>query len=192
MSLDAADRLWAVLWASGDPVRQEDLVAWLGVTMTELAAVEGRLEDRLSQTPFELRRIAGGLTVASRQETTRFLDEISGRRGPEPLSHAAWETLAVVAWRQPITRLEIDALRQVGSDHAIDTLLARGLVEQVGRRETVGRPILYATTPEFLRQFGLTTLDDLPPGPETEASDDPTEPASPTGGGGPPKDTRPA
>ena len=73
------------------------------------------------------------------------------------------ETLAIIAYRQPITRPEIDAIRGVNSDGVLRTLLARGLIEEVGRRDTVGRPILYGTTFAFLQHFGLESLDDLPP-----------------------------
>ena len=168
MSLDGAARLWALLWAHGDPISIEILCEWLSQSPAELEETIAILGTRLQETPFEILRVAGGLEIVAGREGTRFLDEVAGRRGPEPLSQAAWETLAVIAWRQPITRLEIDGLRQVTSERALETLQHRGLVEQVGRRETVGRPILYGTTPEFLRQFGLRSLDDLPPGPDSD------------------------
>jgi segregation and condensation protein B len=188
MSLDTTDRLWTVLWASGDPVPTERLAQWLEVEAAEVPRVAAALEQRLRETPFEVRAVAGGWALATRAEATRFLDDVAGRRGPESLSPAAWETLAVVAWRQPITRLEIDALRQVSSEHALDTLVARGLVEQVGRRETVGRPILYGTTQEFLRQFGLNGLDELPPGPDAPGAAPPSPPRAGAEDGGPASD----
>ena len=82
---------------------------------------------------------------------------------PEPLSHAAWEVLSVVAYKQPLTRMEIEAFRQTGSERAIDTLVSRGLVEEVGRKEAPGRPILYGTTARFLQEFGISDPKDLPP-----------------------------
>jgi len=82
------------------------------------------------------------------------------------MSQAALETLAIIAYNQPITRTEIEDIRGVKSDRPIQTLMSRSLIEDVGRRETVGRPILFATTKDFLTYFGLTSLDELPPLPE--------------------------
>jgi hypothetical protein len=86
-----------------------------------------------------------------------------GAPPPARLSRAALESLAVIAYRQPVTRAEVDFVRGVNSDSAIATLLARGLVAEVGRKETVGRPVLLATTPECLQYLGLRSLADLPP-----------------------------
>ena len=89
----------------------------------------------------------------------RFLDlELSG-----PLSQAALEALAIVAYRQPVTRAQVEGIRGVNSDSVLRTLVGRGLVEEVGRLEQVGRPILYGTTFEFLQQFGLSSVGELPP-----------------------------
>ena len=87
------------------------------------------------------------------------------------LSQAALETLAIIAYRQPITRAEIDEIRGVKSDGPVQTLINRSLIEEMGRKETVGRPILYRTTKDFLTFFGLTSLDELPPLPETTEDD---------------------
>lgn len=81
------------------------------------------------------------------------------------MSQATLETLAIVAYQQPITKTEIEEIRGVNSDYAVQMLVARSLIENVGRKETIGRPILYATTKEFLTYFGLTSLDQLPPLP---------------------------
>lgn len=82
------------------------------------------------------------------------------------MSQASLETLAIIAYEQPITKAEIDEIRGVNSDHAIQTLLARSLIEKVGRKDTVGRPVLYGTSKEFLTYFGLKSLDELPPLPK--------------------------
>ncbi|HUM68654.1 MAG TPA: SMC-Scp complex subunit ScpB, partial [Chloroflexota bacterium] len=78
------------------------------------------------------------------------------------LSQAALETLAIIAYMQPVTRPHIDQIRGVNSDGALRSLLSKGLIEEIGRKETPGRPILYGTTPEFLQHFGLTMLEELP------------------------------
>jgi segregation and condensation protein B len=80
-----------------------------------------------------------------------------------PLSPAVLETVAIIAYRQPITKPQIEAIRGVSADHAVRTLLARGLIEEVGRAEGVGRPVLYAPTARFLEHFGLPDLNSLPP-----------------------------
>lgn len=82
------------------------------------------------------------------------------------MSQASLETLAIIAYQQPITKTEIEEIRGVNSDYAVQTLLARSLIEKVGRKDTVGRPVLYATSKEFLTYFGLTSLDELPPLPK--------------------------
>ena len=92
------------------------------------------------------------------------------------LSRAALEVLAVIAYRQPATRAEIEAIRGVNGDRAISTLLARGLIEEVGRRETVGRPVMFGTTLGFLEHLGLRSLEDLPPVPRS--SDDDSSPGA--------------
>jgi segregation and condensation protein B len=92
------------------------------------------------------------------QAVERFL----GLQSTVRLSPAAMETLAMIAYRQPITRPRVDLIRGVNSDGVIRTLLSRGLVEQIGRQETVGRPVLYGTTPAFLQHFGLGSLQELP------------------------------
>lgn len=94
------------------------------------------------------------------------------------MSQASLETLAIIAYQQPITKTEIEEIRGVNSDYAVQTLVARSLVENVGRKDTVGRPILYATTKEFLTYFGLTSIDELPPLPKDIAEENVVEEAN--------------
>ncbi len=96
----------------------------------------------------------------------QFLEVEHGR-----LSRAALETLAIIAYRQPVTRAAIESVRGVNSDHAVATLLARGVIEEVGRAPGPGRPVLFGTTVRFLEYFGLRRPDDLPPLPELEGAD---------------------
>lgn len=109
----------------------------------------------------QILRIAGGYQMCTRPEYSEY---ISALLMPDRtrLSRAALETAAIIAYRQPITQPEIDAIRGVNSDGVVKTLLERNLVKQVGRKETVGRPILYATSDEFLNHFGLNDLSELP------------------------------
>lgn len=157
------ERLWALLFAGGEPLSAERLTEWLGLDEEGLGRVTALLSDRLAATPFRLRQVNGGWQVVLTPEFSRFVQECQPTRAPDQLSPAAWECLAVVAYRQPVTRLELAELRQVNSDHALDTLLERNLIQEVGRKETPGRPILYGTTSFFLETFGLGGLAALPP-----------------------------
>ena len=85
------------------------------------------------------------------------------------------ETLAVIAYRQPVTRAEIEAIRGVKCDYSLQSLSRKGLIREVGRRDTVGRPVLFGTTDEFLNRFGIESLEDLPPLPEAEEAAEPVE-----------------
>nr|WP_207711566.1 SMC-Scp complex subunit ScpB [Sulfobacillus harzensis] len=169
------DLLEALLFVHGDPVSVDQLALWLDLPSTgveqQLQALDEALQSR--QSGLSVQRVAGGVRLTTHPRLQDALAARLGRRAPEPLSHAAWEVLAIVAYRQPITRLEIEAIRQTGSERALDTLLNRELIEEVGRKEAPGRPILYGTTARFLREFGLDSPSDLPPlsvGGETTSS----------------------
>ncbi|MBX5436151.1 MAG: SMC-Scp complex subunit ScpB [Alicyclobacillaceae bacterium] len=110
--------------------------------------------------------IAGAWQIVTRPEFAPYLTRMAQRPAAATLSHAALEVLAVIAYRQPVSRADIEAVRGVQSDRAIQTLIQRHLVREVGREDTPGRPILYGTTDTFLQVFGLRSLADLPPVPE--------------------------
>ncbi|MBU2575387.1 MAG: SMC-Scp complex subunit ScpB [Elusimicrobia bacterium] len=110
----------------------------------------------------QLMQIAGGWQMATRPENSLWVRKLYHNKMTVRLSQAALETLCIIAYRQPITRAEIESIRGVEVIGPLDTLTERKLITVVGRRESVGRPILYGTTGEFLRQFGLNSLDDLP------------------------------
>lgn len=155
--------LEALLFASPTPLSVGQLARTVGETPRQ---VEQALEDLgadLAQRGLSLERSNQGyqLTSAARfaQQVARLLELESTSR----LSKAALEVLAVVAYQQPVTRPYIDSIRGVNSESALRTLVRYGLVEEAGRTEAPGRPILYETTPEFLQYFGLTTLEQLPP-----------------------------
>lgn len=107
------------------------------------------------------------VTLTTAPASAAVVERFLGSPPPVRLSRAALEALAVIAYKQPVTRGEIDAIRGVNSDSAVTTLLGRSLVAEVGRRETVGRPALLGLTPECLQYLGLRSLDELPPLPET-------------------------
>lgn len=119
------------------------------------------LKEEYAERGFRLVEIAGGWQFLTRGEFAPYVERLYKPRSQQ-LSKAALETLAIVAYRQPVTRLEVDAVRQVKSDAMLAKLLERGLIKEVGRLEGPGRPILYGTTREFLAAFGLNSLEELP------------------------------
>ncbi len=112
--------------------------------------------------PIELREIAEGYQFATKPEYSVWVRKLFKDRVTLKLSASAMETLAIVAYKQPVTRSEIEEIRGVEAVGVLETLLERRLIRIVGRKETVGRPLLYGTTLEFLRYFGLSSLSDLP------------------------------
>src|ERR1043165_5277293 len=137
---------------------------------------EAELESTLEQLSkehaeanrsYRLRCVAGAWQFVTQPDYAPWLKALVGHRlRPPRLSQPSLETLAIIAYRQPITRAEIEQVRGVAVDGVMQTLLERGLVEQIGRAEVVGRPMNYGTTPIFLEYFGLKSLDDLPAGDE--------------------------
>lgn len=126
--------------------------------------IEGLGADyRERATALEVREIAGGWQLSTKAELAPWIRKLFKDRLTYRLSPSAMETLSIIAYKQPITRGEIEEIRGVEVSAVIDTLGDRKLVKIVGRKETLGRPLLFGTTPEFLRVFGLKRLEDLPP-----------------------------
>ena len=117
--------------------------------------------DNLNK-PYEIKFVAGGWTFATKQNFSPWIKKLLKEKTVLKLSPSALETLAMVAYKQPITRAGIDEIRGVESSGVIDTLLERKLIKIVGRKEALGRPLLYGTTQEFLKHFGLAHLSELP------------------------------
>jgi len=167
--MTAPDRvalLGALLFVSGEPVAGERLAAVLDVSLEELEGMGAELAQRAAALGLVLLRHDDRLQLATAPELGPFIAEFLGNTDRSRLSAAALETLAIVAYLQPVTRAEIDAVRGVDSSAALQTLLAHGLIEPVGRRASPGQPVEYGTTTLFLERFGLPDLDALPPLPE--------------------------
>ncbi|MCF8435349.1 MAG: SMC-Scp complex subunit ScpB [Ignavibacteriales bacterium] len=111
---------------------------------------------------FRIIKIANGYVFATKTEFANYLGYLSAEKNKRRLSQAALETLAIIAYKQPITKPEIESIRGVNSDYMINTLLEKKLIVIKGRSESIGRPLLYVTTDEFLKYFGLNNLTDLP------------------------------
>lgn len=155
----------AVLFASDAPLRAEE-IARADESLDEDAVEEAirtlRTRYAEGERAFEVVEIAEGFQILTRPEFAPYLERFDTVPRPGRLSGPALETLAIVAYRQPIGRLEVEFVRGVGSSGVIRTLQDRGLIEVVGRAEGLGRPLLYGTTVTFLEHFGFGSLDDLP------------------------------
>ncbi len=153
----------SLLFVADEPVALSDLARTLDVSASRISDAVDRLCETYAGRGLRIQRVNGRVQMVTAPETAPAIERFLGLELSGKLSEAAMETLAIIAYRQPITRPEIDAIRGVNSDGVLRTLLSRGLIEEMGRLDTVGRPILYGTTFAFLQHFGLESLDELPP-----------------------------
>jgi len=154
----------ALLVATPEPLTQARFAQCLERSDLRLEQVIGALQERFDQQdrPVEIVKVAGGYQLVTRPAYEPYLKRLFKRSGKLNLSRAALEVMAVVAYKQPVTRSEIDQVRGVSSDSVVKTLLEKKLVTVKGRDEGVGRPLLYGTTQSFLEAFGLATLSEMP------------------------------
>ena len=154
----------AILFVSGDPVRVDVLAHAMNLTVQELEQALDELRDHLALENRGIQLNRSGETVflsicpKYAPQVELFLQPIQ----KQPLSQAVLETLSIIAYRQPVTKGDIEGVRGVKCDYSVQALINRGFIEECGRRETLGRPILYRTTDKFLQHFGIETLDELP------------------------------
>lgn len=153
----------ALLFVAGEPTPVGRLATALAVAPERVEAALERLVQGCEGRGMRLQRHKDAVQLVSAPEAADAIETFLGLDLTTRLSRAALETLAIIAYRQPVTRPQIDAIRGVNSDGVMRTLLNRGLIEEVGRLEQAGRPILYGTTFEFLQYFGLSGLAELPP-----------------------------
>lgn len=161
LSLQA--RLEALLFVAPEAVPPGQLAEALNVTPRELEKALEQMEQDYAGRGLRLQRHRGRVQLTSAPEAAPLVERFLNLEATTRLSQAALETLAIVAYQQPVTRPQIDSIRGVNSDAVMKNLLSKGLVDEGGRSEGPGRPILYTTTPEFLQHFGLASLKDLPP-----------------------------
>jgi segregation and condensation protein B len=163
--VELAQVLEAVLFAAPEPLTLDALRKGLGANAARLDAALTRLAADLQagSRGIRLQRHDTTVQLVTAPALASDLERFFGYQATQRLSPAALETLAIIAYRQPVTRPQIEAIRGVDSSGVLNTILGRGLVAEVGRLETAGHPILYGTTPAFLRHFGLTDLSELPP-----------------------------
>lgn len=154
-----------ILFAAGEPVKAAKLAVVLDTDINAVKAAVSELKEEYDRDKrgFNIIDILDGYQICSRPEYYAYIQEILGEQRNQPLSNAAMEALAIIAYKQPITRGQIERIRGVNSDGCINRLYERGLIDEAGRLDAPGRPILYKTTDTFLRCFGLTSPQDLPP-----------------------------
>jgi len=140
------------------------------ITAKDIENVVDQLNLKYSESnqSFRIVKVANGYLYATSEEYAKYVGYLSSEKTRRRLSPAALETLSIVAYKQPITKPELETIRGVNSDHIISSLLEKNLITIKGRSESIGRPLLYATTEEFLKYFGLNTLSDLPKPRELE------------------------
>lgn len=153
-----------ILFAAGEPVKASKLASVLEAELDDVNKAVRKLKEQYDNETRGLLiiEIDDGYQLCSRPEYYVYIQEILGEQRRQALSNAAMEALAIIAYKQPITKGQVEYIRGVNSDGAVNRLVERGLVEDCGRLDAPGRPILYKTTQNFLRCFGLKTPADLP------------------------------
>jgi segregation and condensation protein B len=161
----------AVLFLESEPIDEKQIARITSLTENDVETALETLKERYKRLAcgVELVRIGGGVTVAPKKQYWETLKERYGRKNTAKLSRAAMETLAIIAYSQPITRAEIEAIRGVQADNMIRLLLERGLIRETGKKDIAGHPVQFGTTKEFLSLFRLESIADLPKLNEMEA-----------------------
>lgn len=155
--------LEAILFVAEEVVPLPAIQSATGASMDDIEEALDALETHLESRGVRLQRLPRGVQLVTAPAFAPWVERFLGLELESRLSTAALETLSIVAYGQPITRAEIEAVRGVQSSGVLRTLIQRELIEEVGRLESVGHPYLYGTTPAFLQYFGLASLDELPP-----------------------------
>jgi segregation and condensation protein B len=153
----------SLLFVASEPSPIERLASVLQVTPEQIEEALRTLEQEYTGRGLRLQRKRRRVQLVTTPEAADVVRQFLGLELTGKLSPAALETLAIVAYRQPVTRAQAEAIRGVNSDSVMRTLVNRGLIEEQGRLDQAGRPIIYGTTFDFLQQFGLSSLDQLPP-----------------------------
>jgi segregation and condensation protein B len=176
VSLGLEALLESLLFVADGAVPVARLAEALEVTAREVEAALVALSESYRQRGLSLQRFRDKVQLTTSPSAAATVERFLGLAAATPLSRAALETLAIIAYQQPVTRPKIEAVRGVNSDSVIKNLLSKGLVEETGRAEGPGRPVLYSTTSEFMQHFGLASLSDLPPLSLPEATGAPPSP----------------
>ena len=174
-TLHLVAQLEGLLFVAAEPVTPAELSEAMQVGVKSIEAALLELEAGLASRGLRLQRSGGRVQLTTAPELASPIERFLGLEARSHLSRSALETLAIVAYQQPATRPQIDSVRGVNSETMLKSLLAKGLIYEMGRSEGPGRPILYATTPDFLQHLGLNSIADLPVLRVGEMSESPDE-----------------
>ena len=154
----------AILFVTGNAVEKKEICRAMEITEGELEETLDALESGydFDRRGLRLLRFGAHVQLATRPDYAPFVEKLLQPVQKQSLSQAVMETLAVIAYRQPVTKAEIEQVRGVKCDYSVQSLMTKGLIEEAGRKETLGRPILYGTTDAFLRHFCIASLSELP------------------------------
>ena len=160
----------AVMFAHGDPISTDKLAEAVGIDIETTVKLIDQLERRynVQESGLCILRINDGFQIATREEYAENVKRAIEIKKQAPLSQAAMETLAIVAYNQPVTKSFVEQVRGIDSSSVVNTLVERGLLEEAGRLDLPGRPVSYRTTDNFLRCLGIGSIEELPPLPDRE------------------------
>lgn len=163
MELPLEDQVEGLLFVAPGPVTAQQIASSLEKTIQEIEKALGSLKNRyMEHGGLYLQIHKGKIQLTTKPGLSPVIEKFLGLQATSRLSRAGIETLAIIAYKQPVTRPKLDDVRGVNSDGVIKSLLSKGLIEELGRAEGPGRPIIYGTTSDFLQYFGLASLEDLP------------------------------
>lgn len=168
----------ALIFSSDEPISELEIIKAIKgidgedieISQSEVGTAIEELNNRYEAngSSFNIKKIANGYIFATTEISAKYVGYLSSEKTKRRLSQAALETLAIIAYKQPVTKPELEQIRGVNSDYILTSLLEKNLITITGRAETIGRPLLYNTTSEFLKYFGLYNLSDLPKPREIE------------------------
>lgn len=162
----------ALIFSADEPITENEIIRAIkgidgedtDITQADVQSCVNNLNNNFEDhgKSFRILKIANGYLFATTEKFAKYIGFLSSEKSKRRLSQAALETLAIIAYKQPVTKPELEQIRGVNSDYILNTLLEKKLITISGRAETIGRPLLYSTTDEFLKYFGLFNLSDLP------------------------------
>jgi segregation and condensation protein B len=173
IELSLSAKIESILFVTAEPVAVSQLATALDVSTSVVERGLNELDESLLTRGLRLQRNAGRVQLTTTPQLAELIERFLGLDSITHLSRAALETLSIVAYQQPVTRPQIDAIRGVNSDSMLKSLLNKGLILETGRADGPGRPILYSTSPEFLQHFGLNSILEMPPLARSEETQEP-------------------
>lgn len=151
-----------LIFAAEHPLTPQEISEIIELEVSAVESVVENIRKRYSGGALLMRNVGGGYQIVTKPELGPWIEKLGRPLVSAPLSVAATETLAIIAYQQPVTRAEIEQIRGVRSDSAVNSLVERELIHELGRKSAPGRPILYGVTEKFFQHFGLRSLDELP------------------------------